>query len=171
MLQLGRSPEANTKGWEESIKRGSNCYNFRYPPTSPSPDHAPLTLLNPPKSWDSSAIYHVQFGGELSEILWMRRKNGHNHVYFHEFFMLFLETQTYESPSLLRALWIFFYIFLSSVGGLRPTMTQTWHFETKFPQISEKPIKCRTPSILHISSSCKLHYSRRINHNLTSYWS
>src|SRR6266436_8019486 len=102
--QLGRSPEADTKGREESIKKGFNCYNFRYPSTSPSPDHAPLTLLNPPKSWDSSAIYHIQFGGELSEILWMRRKNGHNHVYLHEFFMLFLETQTYESPTLPRAL-------------------------------------------------------------------
>ena len=127
-------------------KKGSNCYNFGYPSTSPSPDHAPLTLLNPPKSWDSSAIYHVQFGGELTEIWWMRRRNGHNHVYLHEFFTLFLETQTYESPALLRALWIFFYIFLSPVGGLSPTMTWTWHFETTFPcqLISEKPMKCKT---------------------------
>src|SRR5258705_7371978 len=33
------------------------------------------------------------------------------------------------------------------------------------------PMKCRTPSILHISSLCKLHHSCMINCNSTSYGS
>ncbi len=134
-LQLGRSPEAGTKGREESIKKGSHCYNFRYPSTSPSPNHVPFTPINLPKSWDSSTIHHIQFGGEMTEIWWMRRRNGYNCVYLHEFFMSFLETQMDKSTTLPWALWIFFYIFPSPVGGLSPTMTWTWHFETKFPQL------------------------------------
>ena len=30
--------------------------------------------------------------------------------------------------------YIFLYIFTIPVGGLSPTMTWTWHFETTFPQ-------------------------------------
>ncbi len=37
-------------------------------PTLPSPNRAPFTPTNTPKSWDSNAIYHVQIDGELTEI-------------------------------------------------------------------------------------------------------
>ena len=107
-------------------------------PTSPSPNHTPFTPTNTPNSWDSNAIHHIQFDGELTEIWQLGRINGYNHVYLDGFFTLFLETWMYETATLPRAWWAFFYIFLSPVGGLSPTMNQTWHFETTYiPTVSQ----------------------------------
>jgi len=62
-----------------------------------------------------------------------------------------------------RALWEVWVQLWPGLDTLRPSS----HSQL----ISEKPVKCRTLSILHISSSCKIYCSRMINHNLTSYWS
>ena len=132
--QPGRRSEACIKGRQETIKMLQTLITSRLLPTLPSPNHTPFTPTNTPNMWDSNAIYRVQIDGELTEIWQLGRINRLNHVYLDEFFMLFLETQTYACATLSRAWWAFFHIFLSHVGGLSPTMTQTWHFETMFPQ-------------------------------------
>ena len=67
-LLLGRSPEAITKGRQESIKRTPTHITLDSPSPSPSPDYIPFTPINPPNSYNSNTSYHIQFDEELTKI-------------------------------------------------------------------------------------------------------
>src|SRR5258705_11176523 len=53
----------------------------------------PFTPINFPRLWDSNTIHHVQIDGELTEIGFLRRRNGLYHIYLHQFVTLFLQTE------------------------------------------------------------------------------
>src|SRR5260221_3329685 len=63
--QPGRRSEACIKGRQETIKMLQTLITSCLLPTSPSPNHAPSTPTNTPNLWDSNAIHHIQFDGEL----------------------------------------------------------------------------------------------------------
>src|SRR5260221_9198502 len=76
-LSLGRSPEVSTKGRQELIKSAPTPITSCLLPSSPSPDHPPFSPINLSKLWDSSAIYHVQFGGEFTDRKSTRLNSSH----------------------------------------------------------------------------------------------
>ena len=113
--------------------------------TFPSTNYVPIKPMNSPKLWDSSTIHHIQNDGKLTEIWWMRRRNGLWCMWY--IFMdsshNFLKPKQTILEHLHKHYEQFFFIFSRSLWD-------AWHFGTKLPRwsILEKAVKHRTPWIL-----------------------